>query len=46
MARPGFKFLPNMVMSKLCMAEPIAILVFYTSELFNSISLGQDRDEA
>lgn len=28
MARPGFKFLPNMVMSKLCMAEPIAILVF------------------
>ena len=29
MARPGqFKFLPNMVMSKLCMAEPLAILVF------------------
>lgn len=28
-ARPGqFKFLPNMVMSKLCMAEPIAILIF------------------
>ena len=28
-ARPGqFKFLPNMVMSKLCMAEPISILVF------------------
>jgi predicted TIM-barrel fold metal-dependent hydrolase len=28
-ARPGqFKFLPNMVMSKLCMAEPIAIMVF------------------
>ena len=28
-ARPGqFKFLPNMVMSKLCMAEPLAILVF------------------
>ena len=28
-ARPGqFKFLPNMVMSKLCMAEPIAIMIF------------------
>jgi len=28
-ARPGMpKFLPNMVMSKLCMAEPLAILVF------------------
>lgn len=28
-ARPGqFKFLPNMVMSKLCMAEPIAIMMF------------------
>ena len=28
-ARPGqFKFLPNMVMSKLCMAEPLAILIF------------------
>lgn len=28
-ARPGqFKFLPNMVMTKLCMAEPLAILVF------------------
>lgn len=25
---------------------PIAILVFFTSELFNSIPLGQDRDEA
>ena len=24
---------------------PIAILVFFTSELFNSIPLGQDRDE-
>lgn len=28
-ARPGqMKFLPNMVMSKLCMAEPLAILIF------------------
>jgi len=28
-ARPGqLRFLPNMVMSKLCMAEPIAILIF------------------
>ena len=28
-ARPGqMKFLPNMVMSKLCMAEPVAIMIF------------------
>jgi len=25
---------------------PIAILVFFTSEFFNAIQLGQDRDEA
>lgn len=25
---------------------PIAILVFFTSEFFNAIPLGQDRDEA
>jgi predicted TIM-barrel fold metal-dependent hydrolase len=29
MARPGMnRFLPNLVMSKLCMAEPVAIMIF------------------